>query len=398
MFLKLLKNIFKLVSWIKKNLEIFLKKNSKFFVYISKNKFMKNKYIQVFISFLIIFIFYKESLLYIYLKSLLFFCLLLFYKYIIDLSINNKNNLKKIFINYEKINIIGLFIYKWSHIYFIWLEIQKIIIKILRRLRYILRIKLNLNFIMKIIDKVFYFIMFVLIESVMESFIIFSNKIKQKIIFSDYKELLIWRLNILLIYVLLIYNIIKFINWFLDSNEQLIILDQISIGYIITKTLLSFLIIILLQSLVILIKNIYLTFYSNYDRFWQINIKSAPFFIEIHKVSKIYENRYLLINCSFLKNTNVLYSNNKYTKGSLEETGFIENIYWFDNVKFEKDIYGNINVIDIMEFFLYLNTIIAKIIFFKWHLNLFLKIKENEKNYKDIIFSLLKIDMNEKKI
>lgn len=350
-------------------------------------KFILNKkywYIKIMLMLLILYLIYEDIFFWRYIISLILFIFLMIYKFIYYyLSLNETQiKIKILFEKYKIINCVGKVIYMiinyvlwWHFISYVWLEIVKIIRYISIRInvvKYWHYIDIILNYIINIYMKLW------LIQI---GFII--KKIKEKIIKKKIKEIISWRLTLIIINLLLIQKIIVMLGLNLPWILILFIIYNI---YILEKSLL------------------YLSDkWNNNNYYYYIiisslsNYQSIKDVYEINKLSVIFKNLKLNINKSlidfkisyfFKEQCDLITTNNQ-----------ILYPYWYHPDLYYAEVYKNILTIkELNEFFGILKSVIKMNYMDKWLYNILLKTDDYNfiKNRKDI--GVIYYNKNEKKI
>ena len=338
------------------------------------NLIFNNFFIFLIIFLLLLYYLFEGSLLYLYIRSFIFIIIYIYFK-----SLNNYfKNVKIFIIKYFKynslINKIGLFIYKWSHLYFWWLYINKYVFKLIAKLRYYLLFKKNYFKLMDKIDYIYYFFIYLPIESIFETYINIYYKFKMKLIKYDYKSLIFSKIILLIIIILIT-------TYFFSIN--MVDLEKISFIFYLKYIFIFFNLIIILKSIPVWLKNRYLNSIEPYNsnRMYLRYDLNGPGYIDDSVILKIYQSRFFLINCNF----NIKEKNKKIIKYNFLndfkhfQGDCLENKYWYNYYLYKKDIYNTVNIQIFKKFEFLLNTIISKFIFWKWHYNLFIKSLKNIK-------------------
>jgi len=337
--------------------------------------FLDNLFLFLIIYLISIYYLYEQSLYNLYLRSIIFCIVYLLYKLFHSYCITNANKIKFFFINNPKLNKIGIFLYKWSHIYFYWLCINNFLFNQLKKLRYILLLKYDLKLlkkIMDIIDTCFYFCFYLIIESFFECYVNIYYKFKEKLFNYTYKNFFFWRIIILSFSIFISFYLINFL-FDIDSSERI----KLSFGYYLLRILIISNFIIFIRSLWVYKKNFYLInnkIFSK-NRFLLVEHIHCSGLFEITILEKIYKSRYFLTNVNFYERNHKGLFIYKQLIGDFTLDGkFLQNKYWYRFDLYKKDIEGNIGIEKFNYLIYLLNITIAQYNYWKWHLNLF----ENE--------------------
>jgi len=345
--------------------------------------FLNNLFLFLIIYLISIYYLYEQSLYNLYLRSIIFCVVYLLYKLFHSYCITNANKIKFFLINNPKLNKIGIFVYKWSHIYFYWLYINNYLFNQLKKLRYILLLKYNfklLKKIMNIIDICFYFGFYLIIESFFECYVDIYYKFKLKLFNYTYKNFFFWRLIILSFSIFISFYLINFL-FDIDSTERVKLPFYI---YLLRILIISHFI-IFIRSLWVYKKNFYLinNEIASKNRVLLIESIHGPGFFEQTILEKIYKSRYFLINVNFYeRNKKGLFINNQLI-GDFNLNGeFLQSKYWYRFDLYKKDIEGNIAIEKFNCLIYYLNMTIAQYNYWKWHLDLLENedLKDKEEN------------------
>ena len=374
----------KLVKYLEKIVD-----SENFKKYWKINKKYNILYISCIIVFIVIFINEKMWLLARFNRFLLILLVIVLYSIIIRYF--GKNSIfekkKEFFKRHYYLNGIGLFIYKWSHIYFLWLEIKVMIINILRVVRYIF-LKMGKEEQFRKIDVWIYLIIYVVIEKIFNRIIEYINEIKSKILFARKHELLKWRM---LGYMWVTYLIILGI-----AIKYIII---IAVIYIIIKMLF-----VLQEEFKIYFTRVYHYQLSD-NRFWAINshaLRGRAF--DNNNISGIEFRRFILdglyveediIKEDVYKFGGMLADSTYFSKWyEINGKDFSpyciidkESIYWYKNEYYFKDVMGGLKLVYVMNFCYILRDIIIRIVYYRElltldleDLNVYLR-EEDDKKY-----------------
>lgn len=308
---------------------------------------------------------YDNSLYNLYLRSFSFCLIYFLYKIFYNYSILNTEKIKNLFKYKQKLNKMGFFIYKWSHIYFYWLAINNYLFDKLKKLRYILLIKYDkkiLKKLMDIIDKFYFFYFYLVIESFFEYYINIYERFKAKILNFTYKDFFIWRIIMLSFTIIISFYIIKTL---LNINSNVDDKVSITFTYYIIRVIVISNVIIFLKSWHVYKKNYFLCqneIFSK-NRILLMNQMQGPGYLEPSILRKIYLSRYFF-NKIYFK-----FCNEKVVYPLIFNGNFLENKYWYRFDLYKKDIEGNINIEKFNQLIYLLNITILKRNSWKIYLN-----------------------------
>lgn len=322
---------------------------------------------------IMLYVLYNDYLFNIYFRVFILLNFFFFYKSLYRICVENKKKLKIFFLKNKKFNKFGIFVYKYTHIFFYFLILNFYIIEFLKILRYILIIKLNIKFIMDIIDFIYYFIIFLPIFCFLEQVIDLFWHFKNKIVSQSYSSFINMRIFILFISIFISFYYFK-IYFILGLTYIKIKPFNVYIYYIILFTLF----ILFLKSLKNLKKEYYFYWFNkSNNRVWlEEGLHSPPLCLfKQSNIKKIYDCRFFLSNCFFvIKEKQKIIPSKKLIDTLIIFDGlYIENLYYYNYIYYKKDIYGNISVIKFIKFLNFLLLIIFKLNFWNWYLTLFEK-------------------------
>ena len=329
----------------------------------------------LFYFFIILYVLYNDYLFNIYFRVfvLLNFCLI--YKILYNKIKKNKKKINNFLLENKKINNFCLILYKYTHVYFFFIMLNYYLILLLRKLRYILVIKLNFKIIMDIIDFIYYFIIFLPLYCFFEQLIDFFWKFKNSIVTQNYLFFITNRMLLLLISILISF-------YFLYVYLGLIVLKSKSFFFYIFYIIFFTFFFLFLQSLERLKKEYCYYYYKGIDnRVWlEEGLHYPP--LSLYKksnIKKIYESRFFLSNCYFFpeEKNKIIPSKKLIDTVTIFDGYYIENMYHYNYTYFKKDIFGNIPLLKFIKFLNILNLIIFKLNFWVWYLTLFDKKNNN---------------------